>query len=412
MEIQHVFLVGAKSLGAYGGYETFINKLTEYHQNNNKIKYHVACKANGDGCMDPYATPGAEVISDHEFIYHNAHCFRINIPQKLGAAQAIYYDLAALKECCKIIKEKHIKNPIIYIMACRIGPFAGYYYKKIHKLDGKIFLNPDGHEWMRAKWSAPVRKYWKLSEQNMVKYCDLVICDSINIEKYIHKCYDGKGIKGKNPKTTFIAYGAEIRKSKLEDDNLQLLNWYKEKGLTIKGYYLVVGRFVPENNFEVMIREFIKSKSNKDFAIITTVNNKFLETLDRKLNFRKDRRIKFVGTVYDQELLKKIRENAYGYFHGHEVGGTNPSLIEALSSTDLNLLLDVEFNKEVGQDAALYWSKKKDELSQLINKVDAFGEDKIKKFGLKAKKRVKENYTWKKIAIEYEKLFLSFKNYF
>ena len=57
-EVQHVFLVGAKSLGAYGGYETFINKLTEYHQNNEKIKYHVACKANGDGCMDPSKTEG------------------------------------------------------------------------------------------------------------------------------------------------------------------------------------------------------------------------------------------------------------------------------------------------------------------------------------------------------------------
>ena len=57
-EVQHVFLVGAKSLGAYGGYETFINKLTEYHQNNDKIKYHVAVKANGQGCMDPYKTEG------------------------------------------------------------------------------------------------------------------------------------------------------------------------------------------------------------------------------------------------------------------------------------------------------------------------------------------------------------------
>ena len=60
---------------------------------------------------------------------------------------------------------------------------------------------------MRAKWSAPIRKYWKISEQMMVKYCDLAICDSVNIEKYIHECYDGKGIKGRNPKTTFIAYG-------------------------------------------------------------------------------------------------------------------------------------------------------------------------------------------------------------
>ena len=72
---------------------------------------------------------------------------------------------------------------------------------------------------MRAKWSAPIRKYWKISEQMRVKYCDLAICDSVNIEKYIHDCYDGKGIKGRNPKTTFIAYGADLTLSKLTDDD-------------------------------------------------------------------------------------------------------------------------------------------------------------------------------------------------
>ena len=126
---------------------------------------------------------------------------------------------------------------------------------------------------MRAKWSAPIRKYWKISEQMMVKYCDLAICDSVNIEKYIHECYDGKGIKGRNPKTTFIAYGADLTLSKLADDDEKLMNWYREKGLTKKDYYLVVGRFVPENSFEVMIREFMKSKSKKNFAIITNINN-------------------------------------------------------------------------------------------------------------------------------------------
>ena len=164
---------------------------------------------------------------------------------------------------------------------------------------------------MRAKWSAPIRKYWKISEQMMIKYCDLAICDSVNIEKYIHECYDGKGIKKKNPKTIFIAYGADLTLSKLADDDEKLVSWYKEKGLTKKSYYLVVGRFVPENSFEVMIREFMKSKSKKDFAIITNVNEKFLNELEEKLHFKNDKRIKFVGTVYDQELLKKIRENAY-----------------------------------------------------------------------------------------------------
>lgn len=404
-EIQHVFLVGAKSLGAYGGYETFVSKLTEYHQNNQKIKYHVACKANGDGSMDPYKTVGAQIINDHEFTYHNAHCFRVKIPEKLGPAQAIYYDVAALHESCEIIKREKILHPIVYIMACRIGPFMKHYYHEIYKLGGRVYLNPDGHEWMRGKWSAPIRKYWKISEQMMVKYCDLAICDSVNIEKYIHKCYDGKGINGSNPKTTFIAYGADLTPSKLADNDEKLVNWYKEKGLQRRGYYLVVGRFVPENSFEIMIHEFMLSNSKKDFVLITNVNDKFLKKLEEKLHFKSDKRIKFVGTVYDQELLKKIRENAYAYFHGHTVGGTNPSLIEALGSTDLNLLVDVVFNKEVAEDCALYWSREPGSLAKLINEVDEMSPVKIAEMGKRAKKRVAQEYTWEKICGMYANEF-------
>lgn len=76
-----------------------------------------------------------------------------------------------------------------------------------------------------------------------------------------------KGIDGRDPKTTFIAYGAETRKSVLADDDVKLVEWYEKKGLKPKAYYLVVGRFVPENNYETMIREFMKSKTKKDFAI-------------------------------------------------------------------------------------------------------------------------------------------------
>ena len=129
-KVQHVYLVGAKSLGAYGGYETFVYKLTEYHQNKENIKYHVACKANGDGCMDENKFEGVTKINDHEFEFHNAHCFKINVPQ-IGPAQAIYYDVAALKACCEHIRKNHISNPIVYIMACRIGSFAAHFYKEI-----------------------------------------------------------------------------------------------------------------------------------------------------------------------------------------------------------------------------------------------------------------------------------------
>ncbi len=254
---------------------------------------------------------------------------------------------------------------------------------------------------MRGKWSVPVRKYWKYSEKQMVKHADLLICDSRNIEKYIKSVYFKY-----NPKTVFIAYGADLTPSRLSDNDKKLSDWYAEKGLTKKEYYLVVGRFVPENNFEIMIREFMRTKSKKDFVIISTADKKFMKKLKKKLDFWKDKRIKFAGTVYDQELLKKIRENAYGYFHGHMVGGTNPSLIEALGSTDLNLLVNVGFNREVAEEAALYWNVKDGNLAELIEKADKMNDEEIASFGRRAKERVKKEYTWEKISDEYERLFL------
>ena len=383
LDVQHVFIVGSKGIpGNYGGYETFVDKLTEYHQNNPNLKYHVACKAK----------------DTKTFEYHNADCFDVKVPS-IGPAQAIYYDVAALNQCVKYIRQHNIQHPIVYILACRIGPFAAHFQKVIHKLGGKLYINPDGHEWMRAKWSAPVRKYWKISEQLMTKHCDLLICDSKNIEKYIHDEY-GKY----NPKTTFIAYGAETRKSKLMDDDPKVTAWYKEKGLSPRSYYLVVGRFVPENNYETMIREFMKSHSKRDFALITNVSDKFLEELKEKTHFDQDPRIKFEGTVYDKELLMKIRENAYGYFHGHEVGGTNPSLLEALGSTDLNLLLDVGFNREVAEDAALYWNKQPGNLASLIDQADNMNAGEITELGEKSSQRVVEAYSWQHIADEYNRL--------
>lgn len=106
--------------------------------------------------------------------------------------------------------------------------------------------------------------------------------------------------------------------------------------------------------------------------------------------------------VYDQELLKKIRENAYAYFHGHEVGGTNPSLLEALSYTKLNLLLDIGFNREVAEGGALYWNKKPGNLSNLIDKVERMTLEEIYKISALAQDRIRDYYSWDYIVMEYE----------
>lgn len=393
-------LIGAKSIGQYGGYESFIYKLLECHKEKKNIQYYVYCKANGSGCMDISTLPGVQAKSNTEFLFCNARCFLIHVPQ-IGAAQAIYYDVRALSEACKLIKREQIENPVVYIMACRIGPFMKYFVKKIHKLNGKVYLNPDGHEWMREKWSKPVRRYWKESEHLMVKHADLCICDSVNIEKYIQQEYAKY-----QPKTTFIAYGSETISSKLEDNDPKFVTWLNKHGLKPNEYYMSCGRFVPENNFETMIREFMKSKTKRNFAIITTADSKFLNDLEQKLHFKNDSRIKFVGTVYDVELLKKIRENAYAYFHGHSVGGTNPSLLEALGSTKLNLLYDVGFNREVAGDAAFYWNKNSGNLTKLIDYVDDKTFSELQTMSEKAKQRIRENYSWEKISAKYEEIFL------
>ena len=384
-----VYIIGSKGIPAkYGGFETFVEKLTEYQKDSN-IQYYVACMRENS------AKSG---ITEDRFEHNGAICFNVDVPN-IGPARAIAYDIAAVNKAIELAKENKDEAPIFYILACRIGPFISRIKRKIRAIGGTLLVNPDGHEWLRAKWSMPVRKYWKLSEQLMVKHADLLVCDSKNIEQYIQEDY-----KQYQPETTYIAYGTDTAPSNLKAEDTKVRNWYQEKGINENGYYLVVGRFVPENNYETMIREFIKSKSKKDFVLITNVEqNKFYDQLLQDTGFDKDPRVKFVGTVYDQELLKYIRENAFAYFHGHEVGGTNPSLLEALASTKLNLLLDVGFNREVGEDGAIYW--KKDELSQVIEKVEQFDAKMIDELDRQSNQRIADAFTWEKIVTDYEKLF-------
>ena len=387
--MQHIFIVGSKGIPAkYGGFETFVEKLTE-NQKDKNIQYHVACtKENSD----------KSGIVEREFVHNGANCYTIDLPN-IGAAKAIYYDVKALEWSIKKAEREGYERPIFYVLACRIGPFIARLKRKIDKIGGVLLVNPDGHEWLREKWSLPVRKYWKISESLMAKHADKLICDSKNIEKYIKEDY-----KKYNPKTTYIAYGTDLNKSTLTNESEVVREWFTGKGVKENEYYLVVGRFVPENNYETMIREFMKSNSKKDFVLITNVEqNSFYEKLKETTGFDKDVRIKFVGTVYNQELLKYIRENAFAYFHGHEVGGTNPSLLEALGSTRLNLLLDVGFNREVGENGALYWEK--DNLYILIEEAEKLGEEKIKILEENAKERIKKQFSWEYIVDEYEKEF-------
>ena len=282
--MKNVFIVGCKGIPAnYGGYETFVENLTK-RQINKDIKYHVACIGE----------------KDEEFEYNGAHCFQMDVPH-YGAARALYADIMAFKYILKYVKKNTIRDFTVLVLACRIGIVFKKYVKKVHKAGGKVIVNPDGHEWKRSKWSKTIKMYWKYSESKMVKYSDLLICDSINIEKYIHDEYGQY-----NPKTTFISYGADVSKSKIDANDTWVDDWMKKYSITSNNYYLIVGRFVPENNYETMICEFMKSSIKKDLVIITNyIGNKLYDSLKEKLHFENDPRIKFVGTVYQSEYIKK-----------------------------------------------------------------------------------------------------------
>ncbi|WP_048786773.1 beta 1-4 rhamnosyltransferase Cps2T [Streptococcus intermedius] len=382
--MQHVFIIGSRGLPAkYGGFETFVENLVG-HQVSPQIQYHVACLSDKEAY--------------HHFDYKGVDCFTIQAP-KFGPARVIAYDMMAINYALKLVKEQEIVQPVFYILGNTIGAFIAPFARKIHHAGGIFYINPDGLEWKRAKWAKPVQAYLKYSEKLMTKHADLVISDNQGIEMYINKIYPWS-------KTTFIAYGTDLNLSSLTDQTTKVRDFFNQWQSKEKDYYLIVGRFVPENNYESIIREFMKSQTQRDLLIVCNhQGNAYFEELRQKTNFNQDERIKFVGTVYDQELLKYIRNQAFAYIHGHEVGGTNPGLLEALAQTDLNLVLDVDFNRQVAKGTAFYWQKTDASLVALIDQVDMKAD--FSQLGQAAKENMKENYTWEKIVGEYEELFLS-----
>ena len=382
--MQHVFIIGSRGLPAqYGGFETFVDQLVS-HQVSPDIQYHVTCLSNDQAYQ--------------HFDYKGVDCFTIKAP-KLGPARVIAYDMMAINYALKLIKKQGIEQSIFYVLGNTIGAFVAPFARKIHKIGGRFYINPDGLEWKRAKWAKPIQAYLKYSEKIMTRHADLVISDNPGIESYIKEAYPWS-------KTTYIAYGTDLSPTSLSSQDNKVREFYQKWQTQEKNYYLILGRFVPENNYETAIREFMASSTKRDLVIICNQEgNPYFEELRARTGFDQDPRVKFVGTVYDQDLLKYIRKEAFAYIHGHEVGGTNPGLLEALAQTDLNLVLGVSFNQTVAKDSAQYWTKEIGDLAHLIDRVDSL-ED-VSEWGQRAKANMKQNFTWEKIVGEYEELFLS-----
>lgn len=376
---KHVFIIGSRGLPAkYGGFETFVEELVK-HQNNKNIKYHVACQSENSDKGQP---------GEH-FDYLGADCFVIKVPN-IGPARVIAYDILAINAALRYCKKEGIESPIFYILGNTIGGLIGHYAAKIHRYGGKLLVNPDGLEWKRTKWPAPVRRYLKHAERKMVQHADLIISDNAGIKSYLTDEY-GK------VNSEVIAYGTEQFDSDLTES--KTLVKYK-----VSDYYLIVGRFVPENNYETLIRAFMKSPTRRDLVIVTNhEGNAYFEDLRAKTHFDKDQRIKFVGTVYDQNELRYIREKAFAYLHGHEVGGTNPGLLEAMWSTPVNVVLGVRFNRTTAGDAVIYFDK--DNLLTTLSAVEKLTKDERHVLQRKARQLIEEKYTWSHICDQYEMLF-------
>ena len=378
--MKHVFIVGSRGYHFnYGGWETFTSNLIDHYDDN--TVFHVGMITD-DVSLKSYE-PSSNVIVDPIYV------------KNTGSIKMFIYSVKSFKYYLNYIEENNVSNAYIYVLGLKLFNYLGLMKRKIKKLGIKIIVNPDGLEWMRSKWSLPIKKFFLISERLMLNKADTIICDGLGIKNYIDKKYP----KLSN-KTEYIAYG-------FDDVDISKTSYkkvLKEYGLKENDYILMVGRCVPENNYEMVIKSFMKSNINKKLVIITNLSSSnYYEELKKNTCFDKDDRVVFIDGVYDKEKLCVIRKYAYLYIHGHSVGGTNPSLIEALSLTDLNILYDVCFNKDIGLDTCLYFDSS-ESLTKLLNNKKMLDNSK-NKLGPLAKKRVYDNFTWKIIVDKYKKIF-------
>ncbi|MFI3307178.1 MAG: DUF1972 domain-containing protein [Mycoplasmatota bacterium] len=377
--MKNIFIIGSHGYQKnYGGWETFVKNFCDYYD---KTKANI------------FVT---EVSYEKKKNYkkNKINCLPIKT-KKCGSATMMIYSIKALFDIKKYIKTNKMDNCIIYILGLRQGIFLQLLYPYFKKNNIKVYLNPDGLEWKRSKWNKYIKKYFLYCEKVMALNCDGIICDSNGIKTYFEKAYPKNKVK-----KHFIAYGTKT----FDFNNINQDLILEKYNLVKDNYCLVVGRCVPENNFELIIKEFMKSNIKKELVIISNITGSpYYEQLKQITNCQIDKRIRILPGIYNEEYLSTIRKNAFLYIHGHSVGGTNPSLLEALSLTDLNILYNVNFNKQVGLNSCLYFSDKNNDLRKVLN------DKKLKsyknKLGKLAKQRISDEYTWEYIVNKYEKVF-------
>ena len=301
-----------------------------------------------------------------------------------GSVGSFFYDYSCLKDALK-----NEDFDIIY-EAGYTSIIPAYIRFNVKDIKRPIFTtNMDGLEYKRTKFNPIVRKFVFWEEQMAVKHSHYLIADNMGIHDYYKEKY------GKDSK--FLAYGADIH----DDWNEGLLT---EFGLKANDYYLVVARLEPENNLVMAIEGYLKSKENgkRPLIIVGKTNTPHGKELVKK--YGQEKSIRFMGGIYDFKKLDSVRHFSYAYFHGHSVGGTNPSLLEAMASGCFMLANDNVFNRAVLKENALYY-RNADDVCALLNGIDKAVENKKEIFVEENWNEIRTEYSWEKLIDEHEKYF-------
>ena len=297
---------------------------------------------------------------------------------------SFFYDFASLKDALK--KENF---DIIY-EAGYTSIVPDYFWFDVKNIKYPIFTtNMDGLEYKRTKFNKWVRKFVFWEERTTVKHSHYLIADNMGIHDYYKEKY------GKESK--FLAYGADIH----DDYDVNLL---QEFGLEAGNYYLLVARLEPENNIEMAIQGYLASNENgvKPLIIVGKTNTPHGKYLVQKYGGEKN--VRFVGGIYDFKKLNSVRYFSFAYFHGHSVGGTNPSLLEAMASNCYILAHNNIFNKAVLKENAHYYTSA-EEVKWMLNSITDLATSYKEKFIANNLNEIRNEYSWEKLIDEHEKYF-------
>ena len=354
----------------YGGFEQF----AEY------ISVGLAARGHEVTVYSPHYHPYQEKDFKGVRIKH------IYSPEKWmgGAVGSFFYDFFSLRDALK--KEQY---DIIYEAGYTsiIPAFIWFNVKKIKY--PIITTNMDGLEYKRTKFNKWVQKFIFWEERQAVKHSHYLIADNMGIHDYYKEKY------GKESK--FLAYGADIH----DNYDVKALDKYR---LIPYNYFILVARMEPENNIKMAIEGYLSSEQNKKrpLIIVGNTNTNFGYFLKKKYESFKS--VRFIGGIYDFERLNSLRYYSLAYFHGHSVGGTNPSLLEAMASSCFILAHDNVFNKAVLGENALYYADKAG-VTALLNNIDKLANLHKKTFVDINLEVIRNEYSWNKLIDEHEKYF-------